>query len=125
MAALTIQTKEKPAVVNLAQSTGKSADASGTPLSVVAALAGHIAVIDKLVITVGSAISFTVNTTGGELVDSQYLAANTSWTLPQGMSIRGNAVGLAIRITTSGAGNVSFFAQSHYEKAVPDLNLYP
>lgn len=91
-----------------------SADASSSQLTLVPAVSGRRAVLRDLTISVGAALTVTINDSVNTVFGPLYMAANTSLTLV-GRSIAGGATGRIIRLQTSGAGNVSCSHDYTYE----------
>ena len=81
--------------------------------TLVALLANKTAVIDRLTISFGAAISLQVLAGTDPLVEAIYGAANTTTTIEG--PIRSDVIGEAITFKTSGAGNITLFAIYHYE----------
>ena len=83
----------------------------------IALVAGKTAVIDRLVVSFGAAISLNViaKTVHVEdnLVAAIYGAANSTVTIEG--PIRSDTVGEAISFQTSGEGNITIFVIYHYE----------
>jgi len=96
------------------QGTANESDISSSAnTTLVALLANKTAVIDRLTISFGAAISLQVLAGTDPLVEAIYGAANTTTTIEG--PIRSDVIGEAIGFKTSGAGNITLFAIYHYE----------
>ena len=100
------------------QKSFQSADLTTADTDVVPAVAGKLAVIDKLVISFGGAQTFQLLAGTDTLLDAIYGAANTTVTLD--VPVRSDTVNEAIGFHSSASGNISFFVIYHYETPTAD-----
>tara|TARA_R100001082_G_C4322982_1_gene141985 strand:- start:261 stop:680 length:420 start_codon:yes stop_codon:yes gene_type:complete len=101
----------------------KSATDFNTAKQLVPARAGHIAVIDSLIVTCLAAEIVSIESTydpgsGSAAIDlfgPHYVAANGSLTLPAGASIRHPQANQELSMKTASSGACSVFIIYHYE----------
>ena len=117
MAAITRKpTSAQQVGVEYGQKTA-NADMSTAGVVIAAALTGFTAVIDCLLVSNAAVavVNVTLSDATDDICELIHLPIDSTWAMPDGMSVSAHASGRAISLIASTVNPVTFFALFHYE----------